>query len=150
MAGIACLAGACELRVHNESETASGSDTSSTSATTDGDGAPEVCLRYVACLKEIDAEAGAEAEATHGADGSCWSGDETAAADCLALCDAQLRNYAKAFPTSRPARTRASCRTSSSRSVKQCSTRSTRSCRPSTRRSSPARRCRWSAAARAC
>ncbi|MCY0988904.1 hypothetical protein OV203_17335 [Nannocystis sp. ILAH1] len=98
VAGIACLAGACELRVHNESETASGSDTSSASATTDGDGAPEVCLRYVACLKEIDAEAGAEAEATHGANGSCWSGDETAAADCLALCDAQLRNYAKAFP----------------------------------------------------
>lgn len=93
LAGIACLA--CELRVHNE--TASESDSSS-EATSAGDGAPEVCLRYVVCLKEVDAAAGAEAEATHGAEGSCWSGKEEEAADCLALCDAQLRNYAAAFP----------------------------------------------------
>ncbi|MBZ5707947.1 hypothetical protein [Nannocystis pusilla] len=96
-AGIALVGGACELRVYNETEATAGSDTHTSEATTDGD-VPEVCLRYVACLKEIDGEAGAEADATHGANGSCWQGDETAAAECLALCDAQLRNFAAAFP----------------------------------------------------
>lgn len=98
-AGIAALTGACELGVYNnDSETASSGDTSATGETTDDGGAPEVCLRYVACLKEIDAASGAEAEASHGAGGSCWQGDEATAADCLALCDAQLRSYAEAFP----------------------------------------------------
>lgn len=89
---------ACELKVYNHTEPSSDSDTNTSEATSAGDGAPEVCLRYVACLQEIDAAAGAEAEATHGADGKCWGGDEVAAAECFSLCDAQLRNYAAAFP----------------------------------------------------
>lgn len=91
---IGWLVSACEPKGPADSESSS-----ETGATSDSGGeAPEVCLRYVACLTEIDAEAGAEAEATHGARGSCWTGDEIAAAECLALCDVQLRNYATAFP----------------------------------------------------
>lgn len=85
---------ACELRVYDWQ----GSTTGDTGETTGAGEVPEVCLRYVACLKEIDAEAGAEAEATHGAEGSCWGQGEDAAAQCLALCDGQLRTYSMAFP----------------------------------------------------
>lgn len=62
------------------------------------DEAPEVCLRYVACVQEVEAAAGPEAEARYGARGSCWGGDEVAAAECLSRCDKQLRGYAAAFP----------------------------------------------------
>jgi hypothetical protein len=96
LAGVVWGASACALHVYDWQTTSS--STGSTDSTTGAGDVPEVCLRYVACLKEIDAEAGAEAEATHGAGGSCWGADEETAAQCLALCDAQLRNYAEAFP----------------------------------------------------
>lgn len=64
----------------------------------DGREAPEVCLRYVDCVQVVDAKAGAEAEARYGAQGSCWGGDEVAAAGCLALCDEHLRGHAAMSP----------------------------------------------------
>lgn len=84
-------ASACErLGPHTET---GGTDTGDT-----GSDAPEVCLAYVACMKEVDAAAGAEAEADYGADGRCWGESMDARAECLAICDAQLRTYAAAFP----------------------------------------------------
>src|SRR5690606_13334433 len=41
---------------------------------------------------------GAEAELSHAARGTCWTEGEIAAAECLMLCDVQLRNYAATFP----------------------------------------------------
>ena len=96
-AALAGLLSACKLGVYTD--TASSGETGATSDSGGGDdGAPEVCLRYVACLTEIDGAAGAEAAQTHGASGSCWTGDELEAAACLTLCDVQLRNYAASFP----------------------------------------------------
>lgn len=95
LAGVAASVSACTLPVYNWQTTASTGDTDTT---TGGGDVPEVCLRYIACLKEIDAEAGAEAAANAGPGGTCWSGSEDTAAQCVALCDAQLRDYALAFP----------------------------------------------------
>lgn len=94
----ALLAGACERPQPQDPDTST--DTGDPTSDTAGD-APAVCLAYVACLKEIDAEAGAEEDAKVGPDGSCWSDedeDEAAEAQCLALCDSQLRTYSTSFP----------------------------------------------------
>lgn len=94
----ALLAGACE-HLPKYGETSDTSDSSDTGDTGDTEGgAPEVCRSYVDCLKEVDAEAGAEAEARYGAAGSCWTDEEAARAQCLALCDSQLRTYSASFP----------------------------------------------------
>lgn len=60
--------------------------------------APELCVTYVDCVKAVDAEAGRSVEAEYGAHGSCWEGTEDAKAECLSVCDVQLRSYAAAFP----------------------------------------------------
>lgn len=59
---------------------------------------PEVCLQFVACMQEFDPEQGAMAAANYGESGSCWGRDELAQAECLAICDEQLRLYGEAFP----------------------------------------------------
>lgn len=70
-----------------------------TGGTTGGDnGVPEVCELFVACMQEFDAAEGAKAEAEYGVGGACWTRDEVAQADCLRVCDVQLRTYAAAFP----------------------------------------------------
>src|SRR5690606_19350801 len=70
VAALAGLLGACEPRA--PTNTMSTGETGETGEAGDGD-APGVCLRYVACLTEIDAAAGAEAELSHGASGTCWT-----------------------------------------------------------------------------
>lgn len=60
--------------------------------------APEVCVTYVGCVKAVDADAGKQADAQYGPHGSCWEGTEDEKADCLSVCDVQLRSYADAFP----------------------------------------------------
>lgn len=87
-------ASACE-RLLPYTET-TGAETGETGDT--GSDAPEVCLSYVACMKEVDAKAGADADADYGAKGRCWGESEDIQAECLAICDAQLRSYAMAFP----------------------------------------------------
>jgi hypothetical protein len=87
-------ASACErLGPYTETETTGTETTGDT-----GSLAPEVCEAYVACLKEVDAAAGAEADESYGAKGRCWSEPQDTQAECLAICDAQLRSYAAAFP----------------------------------------------------
>ena len=82
-------AGACERRgPHGET----GGETGGPSEV------PEVCQLYVACMEAFDATEGDKAAKTYGEGGSCWDGDEVAQAQCLEVCDTQLRNYAAAFP----------------------------------------------------
>ncbi|HEY8376872.1 MAG TPA: hypothetical protein VIK91_10310, partial [Nannocystis sp.] len=97
LAGASAGASGCEPYQVYTSGTETSTTGTSTGGTTGESEVPEVCLRYVACLKEVDAAAGAEAEKAYGAGGSCWA-DEATAGSCLSFCDAQLRNYAMAFP----------------------------------------------------
>lgn len=90
----AALSGCLQGTPLTDDDGGTSAETGSTSDT-DGEGAPEVCRRWVACSAVIDP---ATDMSKYGAGGSCWQSDAAEQADCIKLCDGQLHTYAKAFP----------------------------------------------------